>query len=51
MCANFSNTFTSGDIGESECMVGSDCVKDLRGERPLEVENGRFGMTLEETVV
>jgi len=32
-------------------MVGSDGVKDLRGERPLEVKNRCFGMTLEETIV
>lgn len=32
-------------------MVGSNCIKDLRGERPLEVKNGCFGMTLKETIV
>lgn len=51
MGTDFSDTFAGGEVGESECVVCGDCVEDLGGEGPLEVEDGCFGVTLEEAVV
>jgi len=51
MCTYSAELFAGREVGVGERMVGGDAVEDRGGERPLEVENGGFGVAGKETII